>query len=67
MRCNNHDDLLHLGFALKFSLFSGAFKTEFTIYDGVFCENNKLLTKKSFIIDVGLGSKYASAFICERV
>ena len=23
-RCNNHDDLLHLGFVLKISLFSGA-------------------------------------------
>ena len=49
--------MLRLRFIMKISLFF--FKTDSIIYDGVFCESNKLLTKKSFIIDVRLGSKYA--------
>ena len=55
MRCNNHDDLLHLGFVLM--------DHRPSMMD-FFANNNKLLTKKSFIINVRLGSKYVSAFIC---
>ena len=43
----------------NFIIFRSLFKTDSIIYDGVFYESNKLLTKKSFIIDVRLGSKYA--------
>ena len=30
----------------NFIIFRSLFKTELNIYDGVFCKNNKLLTKK---------------------
>ena len=48
----------------NFITFRSFLKTESNIYYGVFCENNKLLTKKSIIVDVPLSSKYASAVNC---
>ena len=63
MCCNNHDDLLHLGFVLKISLFSEASLKRSRPSLMEFLE--KIIScylKKTFIIDVPLGSKYPPAF-----
>ena len=47
MCCNNHDDVFHLGFVLKISVFSESFlKQSRSSMIEFFCENNELLTKK---------------------
>ena len=65
MHCNNHDNLLHLSFVLKISLFSEtSIEPSRGSMMGFFCENNKLLTifTKKFHKVSFLCSKYASAF-----
>ena len=65
-RCNNCNDLLHLNFTLKISVFSVAYDiTQSNIYDGAFIVkivSHSVHSQKSSIIDTRLGSKYASAF-----
>ena len=65
-RCNNHDDLIHLSFVVKISLFWEVFfrnRLEY-LWWSFFGDNNTSLTifTKNFIIDACSGSKYASSF-----
>ena len=51
MRCNNRDDLLHLGYALKISIYFIAKIVSRLVY-----------SQKSCVVDARLDSKYAPAF-----
>ena len=68
MHCNIRDDFLQFSFTVhfeNFNIFGGLYITQLSIYDGAFIVkivSRFVHSQKSSIVDVLLGSKYASAF-----